>query len=58
MPETEDMPDKTVSVNARGSELTEKVIIQKAQRANYARHVQGYVPGLARPAFIPSPLIV
>jgi len=52
------MPDKTVSVNARGSELTEKVIIQKAQRANYARHVQGYVPGLARPAFIPCPLIV
>ncbi|EER2399837.1 hypothetical protein BMP52_005399, partial [Escherichia coli] len=39
--EIEDFPDKIYGVNARGTELTEKAMTQKAVRENYARHVHG-----------------
>ncbi|HHL0036608.1 TPA: DUF4236 domain-containing protein [Enterobacter mori] len=47
LPEIEDMPDKTYGVNARGTEITEKAMTQKAQRENYARHVHGCLLRLA-----------
>ncbi|EFJ0252286.1 DUF4236 domain-containing protein, partial [Escherichia coli] len=39
--EIEDFPDKIYGVNARGTELTEKAMTQKAVRENYARRVHG-----------------
>ncbi len=51
LPEIEDMPDKTYGVNARGTEITEKAMTQKAQRENYARHVHGCLLRLAGIAF-------
>lgn len=51
LPEIEDMPDKIYSVNARGTEITEKAMSQKAQRENYARHVHGCLLRLAGIAF-------
>lgn len=51
LPEIEDMPDKIYSVNARGTEITEKAMSQKAQRENYARHVHGCLMRLAGIAF-------
>jgi len=45
--EIEDMPDKIYVVNARGTELTEKSMTQKAQRENYARHIHGCLFRLA-----------
>lgn len=47
LPEIEDMPDKVYAVNARGTELTEKAMTQKAQRENYARHIHGCLFRLA-----------
>lgn len=51
LPEIEDMPDKIYTVNARGTEITEKAMSQKAQRENYARHVHGCLMRLAGIAF-------
>ncbi|WP_312409939.1 DUF4236 domain-containing protein [Pseudescherichia sp.] len=45
--EIEDMPDKIFSMNARGTELTEKSMTQKTQRENYARHIHGCLFRLA-----------
>ena len=55
LPEIEDMPDKIYSVNARGTEITEKAMSQKAQRENYARHVHGCLMRLAGIAFYALP---
>lgn len=55
LPEIEDMPDKIYSVNARGTEIIEKAMSQKAQRDNYARHVHGCLMRLAGIAFYALP---
>ncbi|MBL1816451.1 hypothetical protein ELE25_28860, partial [Klebsiella pneumoniae] len=36
LPEIEDMPDKVYSVNARGTDINEKAMTQKAVRESYA----------------------
>lgn len=51
LPEIEDMPDKVYAVNARGTDITEKAMTQKAVRGNYARHVHGILMRLAAIAF-------
>lgn len=51
LPEIEDMPDKVYAVNARGTDITEKAMTQKAVRENYARHVHGCLMRLAAIVF-------
>ena len=51
LPEIEDMPDKVYSVNARGTDITEKTMTQKAVRESYARHVHGCLMRLAAIVF-------
>ncbi|EIX9053464.1 DUF4236 domain-containing protein [Klebsiella oxytoca] len=51
LPEIEDMPDKMYGVNARGTDITEKTMTQKAVRESYARHVHGCLMRLAAIVF-------
>ncbi|WP_283797790.1 hypothetical protein [Klebsiella pneumoniae] len=49
--EIEDMPDKVYSVNARGTDINEKAMTQKAVRESYAKHVHGCLLRLAAIVF-------
>ncbi|HAT1642273.1 TPA: DUF4236 domain-containing protein [Raoultella ornithinolytica] len=51
LPEIEDMPDKVYVVNAKGTDITEKTMTQKAVRESYARHVHGCLMRLAAIVF-------
>nr|WP_227665140.1 hypothetical protein [Escherichia coli] len=46
-----DMPDKVYSVNARGTDINEKAMTQKAVRESYAKHVHGCLLRLAAIVF-------
>ena len=45
------MPDKVYSVNARGTDINEKAMTQKAVRESYAKHVHGCLLRLAAIVF-------
>ncbi|HBZ3144049.1 TPA: DUF4236 domain-containing protein [Klebsiella pneumoniae] len=51
LPEIEDMPDKVYSVNARGTDINEKAMTEKAVRESYAKHVHGCLLRLAAIVF-------
>jgi len=54
-PEVEDMPTSTVRLNAKGTEILEKEISQKAVRERYALHVHGILMRVAGMAFCALP---
>lgn len=55
LPEYEMMPMSSVRLNARGTEIIEKELSQKAMRERYALHVHGIVLRLAGMAFCALP---
>lgn len=55
LPEAEDMPTSSVRVNARGTEIIEKELSQKAVRERYARHIHGILLRLTGMAFCALP---
>ncbi|MBA0038808.1 DUF4236 domain-containing protein [Pantoea sp. BIGb0393] len=55
LPEHEMLPNLSVRVNARGTEIIEKELSQKAMRERYALHVHGIVLRLAGMAFCALP---
>ena len=55
LPEYEMLPTSSVRVNARGTEIIEKELSQKAMRERYALHVHGIVLRLAGMAFCALP---
>lgn len=54
-PEVADMPTSTVRLNAKGTEILEKEISQKAVRERYALHVHGILMRIAGMAFCALP---
>jgi len=54
-PELEDMPTSSVRLNAKGTEILEKEISQKAVRERYALHVHGILMRVAGIAFCALP---
>lgn len=57
LPEVEDMPVSSVRVNARGTEIIEKELSQKAIRERYARHVHGCLLRIVGIAFCALPFV-
>lgn len=55
LPEVEDMPVSSVRVNAKGTEILEKELSQKAVRERYARHIHGCLLRITGIAFCALP---